>query len=154
MDYPKTPPRLAQLLIDRPLYFVTFGTHQRRACLANPEVFGAFQLFAQSAAHKGIAIGRFVIMPDHIHLFVRGQPDFVLSNWLGRLKQAITQAVWQREGGQSTIWQRGFFDHVLRSDESYSEKWQYVRCNPVRAGLVQAPEEWPYQGEFTIIDRA
>ena len=38
-------------------------------------------------------------------------------------------------------WQEGFFDHVLRSEESYAEKWEYVRLNPVRAGLCQRPEE-------------
>jgi len=51
------------------------------------------------------------------------------------------------------LWQPGFFDHVLRSDESYNEKWNYVKENPVRAGLVQIASEWPYQGEIVIIDR-
>jgi hypothetical protein len=48
-------------------------------------------------------------------------------------------------------WQEGFFDHVLRSSESYSEKWSYVRMNPVRAGLCAEPEQWPYQGEIVSI---
>jgi len=50
-------------------------------------------------------------------------------------------------------WQEGFFDHLLRSDESHAEKWEYVRQNPVRAGLCHQPEEWPYQGEIVLIDR-
>ena len=81
-----------------------------------------------------IAVGRYVIMPDHIHLFVTGDPDFVLSRWVGGLKRAIAVALacHARE-----LWQPGFFDHVLRSDESYAEKWQYVLENPVRAGLVR-----------------
>ena len=41
-----------------------------------------------------------------------------------------------------------------RSDESYSQKWNYVRENPVRAGLVKSVEDWPYQGEIVHIDRA
>ena len=52
------------------------------------------------------------------------------------------------------VWQEGFFDHILRSDESYSQKWNYVRENPVRAGFVTSTEEWPYQGEIVYIDRA
>ena len=51
------------------------------------------------------------------------------------------------------IWQRGFFDHLLRSAESYGQKWNYVRENPVRAGLVAQPEDWPYAGEIVRIDR-
>jgi len=42
----------------------------------------------------------------------------------------------------------GFFDHVLRNEESYEEKWHYVRENPVRAGLVKDREEWPFWGEI------
>ena len=38
------------------------------------------------------------------------------------------------------------FHHRLRRDESYSEKWDYVRMNPVRAGLIADPDRWPYQG--------
>ena len=48
----------------------------------------------------------------------------------------------------------GFFDDVLRNDESYGQKWEYVRENPVRAGLVARADEWPYEGEFVVIDRA
>jgi len=46
------------------------------------------------------------------------------------------------------LWQPGFFDHVLRSDESYDGKWNYVRENPVRAGLVRAPADYPFWGSF------
>ena len=46
------------------------------------------------------------------------------------------------------------FDHILRNDESYAEKWNYVRDNPVRAGLVELAENWPYHGEVIVIARA
>jgi REP element-mobilizing transposase RayT len=88
-------------------------------------------------------------MPDHVHLFVRGGRDFTLSSWIGGLKRAISVAL---ESGK--LWQPGFFDHILRSNESYAEKWNYVRENPVRAGLVKTADEWPYQGEIIVIDRA
>jgi hypothetical protein len=53
----------------------------------------------------------------------------------------------------SEIWERGFFDHVIRNAENYARKWEYVRQNPVRAGLVERVEEWPYQGEIVEIRR-
>ena len=46
-----------------------------------------------------------------------------------------------------------FFDHVIRSSESYAEKWSYVQENPVRAGLVVDASDWPYSGEITIIEQ-
>jgi putative transposase len=52
------------------------------------------------------------------------------------------------------LWLPGFFDHILRSVESYAEKWNYVRDNPVQAGLVKTADDWPYQGEIVVIDRA
>jgi len=91
-------------------------------------------------------------MPDHLHLFVRGDDNFILANWLKGLKR-IVSASFRKEQNRS-LWQPGFFDHLLRSDESYSQKWEYVRENPVRAGLVNRSEDWPYQGEIVVIDRA
>ena len=71
----KTPPRLDQVFssYDPPLYFVTFNTLHRRALLDRQEVFDAFIEYAEKNAPQGRAIGRFVIMPDHIHLFALAQ---------------------------------------------------------------------------------
>jgi putative transposase len=117
-------------------------------------VIVAFEEFATRAYDQhDIAVGRYVIMPDHLHLFVRGPHDFELGRWVGRLKQSLGK----RSGPAATagaIWQRGFFDHLLRNDESYGQKWNYVRDNPVRAGLVTVAEDWPYAGETIVIDRA
>jgi putative transposase len=54
-------------------------------------------------------------------------------------------------GFEKPHWQEGFFDHLLRSQESYSQKWDYVRMNSVRAGLSGTPEAWPYQGQVTSL---
>ena len=89
----------------------------------------------------GTALGRYVIMPDYIHLFVCGDADFVLSKWVAGLKRAISKAL--RIRGE--FWQPTFFDHILRSDESYSDKWEYVCQNPVRSGLVKQAEDWKFK---------
>ena len=68
------------------------------------------------------------------------------------LKQHLGKVMGQAETARP-IWQRGFFDHLLRSAESYGQKWNYVRENPVRARLVAKPEDWPYAGEIVRIDR-
>jgi putative transposase len=91
-------------------------------------------------------------MPEHIHLFVCGPDDFSLGAWIGSLKQALAKSMGRRRAGD-VIWLRGFFDHLLRSDESYGQEWNYGRENPVRAGLVTKAENWPYAGEIIIIDR-
>ena len=152
--FERRPPRLDRIFAANPLYFVTFCTHERKRFLAKDEVHTAFVLFAKHAEETfNVAVGRYVIMPDHVHLFVRGDYNFRLGPWIGALKQALAKAAMlSRAKGQ--IWKEGFFDHLLRSDESYSQKWNYVRDNPVRAGLVKSPADWPYQGEIIHIDRA
>jgi putative transposase len=148
------PPRLGRVFDAAPLYFVTFCTHKRIRCLASDDVHAAFVAFGQRAERDfNVAVGRYVIMPEHVHLFVRGGLDFRLGRWIGLVKQALGKAA-KVARAPAQFWQEGFFDHVLRNDESYSEKWNYVRSNPVRAGLVNRAEGWPYQGEIVYIDRA
>ncbi len=107
--------------------------------------------FADRAATDfQIAVGRYVIMPDHLHLFVAGPQDFDLGKWVGVLKRTLEKAL-PATNSEDPFWQRGFFDHVLRSDESYDQKWDYVRANPVRAGLVDDPDTWPFAGEIVAL---
>ena len=87
-----------------------------------------------------------------MHLFVRGAHDFELGRWVGTLKQTLAKQI--APAGMLPLWQRGFFHHLLRTNESYSQKWNYVRENPVRAGLVANADEWPYSGEIILVDRA
>ena len=144
------PHRLDLIYVNQPLYFVTFTTRNRRAISSLDDAQLALQQYARRGIDKfNVALGRYVIMPDHVHLFVRGGRAFALSPWIGGLKRAISVAV-----KAPRLWQPGFFDHILRSDESYAEKWNYVCDNPVRAGLVKTANDWPYQGEIVVIDRA
>jgi len=86
-------------------------------------------------------------MPDHLHAFVALDGNRVqLSNWVKSLKNMLSKQL-RRSGISSPHWQKKFFDHVLRSEKSYEEKWHYVRDNPVRAGLVDRWKNWSYRGE-------
>lgn len=142
------PPRLTMLApCVRPFYFVTFNTHRRSAILAQEAVHQAFIQFCGQALERGVTVGQYVIMPDHVHLFVVLHPEgLTLARWVQSLKSCLGKTL-LRLGVKRPHWQEGFFDHVLRSDESYGQKWEYVRQNPVRAGLVKSPEDWPCQGE-------
>src|SRR5438046_9848796 len=91
--------------------------------------------------------GAYVLMPDHFHAFVVIDDQRLdLSAWMRSLKNAFSKVL-RVHNVPSPHWQKGFFDHMLRSGESYSQKWDYVRENPVRAGLVTDWREWPFLGE-------
>ena len=150
--YRKRPLRLDLLFSSvQPFYFVTFNTYERVSLLARAEIHDAFRSFCERAEERDVAVGRYVIMPDHIHLFVAMPPvGITLSEWIHALRTVLGKTL-LRLGKQKPHWQEGFFDHVLRNAESYAQKWDYVRMNPVRAGLVEKPEDWPYQGEIVSI---
>jgi REP element-mobilizing transposase RayT len=77
---PNRPPRLDRVFqrYDPPLYFVTFNTHRRQKLLANAQVHAALIRFAHEGEVRGIGLGRYVIMPDHVHVFVHGDMNFAL----------------------------------------------------------------------------
>jgi putative transposase len=88
-------------------------------------------------------------MPDHFHAFVAVDDQRLsLSKWTKSLKNALSKTM-RFDKIAPPHWQKTFFDHVLRSAESYTGKWHYVRANPVRAGLVKRWEDWPFQGEIS-----
>ena len=148
------PPRLKPVFdfYTAPLFFVTACTLNRRPFPSMKTATDAFVRYATRAQLFNIAVGRFVIMPGHLHLFVCGDHNFALSDWMKGLKRGMSNAF--SPGDDRLRWQPGFFDHLLRNDESYSQKWNYVRENPVRAGLAKSPDDWPYQGEVVYLDRA
>src|SRR5262245_50177555 len=128
--------RLLWLYTTSPLYSVTTCTHNRARLLDTESIHQSFLHFCRRAADRRVFVGRYVIMPGHMHLFVAFAPGSTsLSEWLKSLKNGLFRTL-RANGRASPHWQEGFFDHVLRSQESYSEKWDYVLLNPVRAGLV------------------
>jgi putative transposase len=119
--------------------------------LARPEVHEAFRIFCSKAQEHDVAVGRYIIMPDHVHLFAAFPIDRIaLPRWIQSLRTVIGKRLLQLEIPKPH-WQEGFFDHLLRTHESYAQKWEYVWLNPVRAKLSKRPESWPYQGEITSI---
>ena len=134
------------------LFFVTINTADRRPILANDEIHHALRNYALQNVVHGRVMGRYVIMPDHVHCFIRVGQNGRLSDYVRLLKQSVSKTVKALCGPLTHYWQPGFFDHLLRHGESYSQKWLYVEQNPVRAGLVSRVEDWPYQGEIARLE--
>jgi REP-associated tyrosine transposase len=90
-----------------------------------------------------------VVMPDHTHVLFRPLLDdsncpYALADILGRMKGYAGYHINKKSGRSGPVWQDESFDHVLRSDEKLDACIEYIRMNPVRAGLVPVPElyEW------------
>jgi REP element-mobilizing transposase RayT len=89
--WPRRPPRLARLFDNvRPFYFITFNTYKRQGLLARDEIHDTFCIFATTAREHDFAIGRYVIMPDHVHLFAAFPPHSItLPTWVQSLRNVI-----------------------------------------------------------------
>ncbi|MFA6293649.1 MAG: transposase [Victivallales bacterium] len=151
-EYPKRPPRLTTLFSGvKPFYFVTFNTHDRREILASDTIHSKFLEFCIEAKNHGVFVGTYVIMSEHIHLFVWINLESCdLKKWIKSLKCFLSVEL-EEINVKRPHWQIGFFDHVLRSSDSYREKSIYMMNNPVRAELCKTPDEWKYKGTINNI---
>lgn len=125
------------------LVFVTVCTKARQKVLAREEMHSALLESWRNAARW--RVGRYAVMPDHVHFFCSpgSWPPPPLRGWMAFWKNGMSRGF-----PALTLWQRDFRDTQLRKEESYAAKWEYVRHNPVRHGLVDRADNWPYQGEL------
>jgi putative transposase len=143
----KKPAHGVRIDVSRPtIVYLTVCTKNRIPWLALPENHEALRQVWQKA--DAWVVGRYVVMPDHLHLFAApGRLEIALDDWVACWKSWFTMA--RRIPAQQ--WQSGHWDTRVRSGESYDSKWEYVRNNPVRAGLVTVASEWPFQGELNAL---
>jgi putative transposase len=126
------------------IIFLTICTDHRRKILANDQMH-AVLVEAWNSSIQWM-VGRYVIMPDHIHLFCSpvGKAYENVAKWVIYWKRAVSRM----RPDLQPIWQRDCWDTQLRRHESYTEKWAYMLNNPVRAGLVDDVDKWLYKGEL------
>jgi putative transposase len=142
----KTPSKGIILDAEMPLMlFCTVCAKQRGSWVAQAEVMHALHEIGAAEA-TAWRVGPYVLMPDHVHFLCipqNLQEGVEIETWTAFWKQRFSRKVNQREWR----WQRGIFHHRLRNDFQLQEKLEYMRQNPVRKGLVEAPELRPWRGE-------
>jgi len=152
------PPRIPNWLPweKRTIYFITFCVEARKPVLANVhawKICGAvFDKLDQWRILSAIA------MPDHVYILAApANRDASISDFAKWFKRWWFNDAYRISNCTPSLpdsaavawrWQEGCFDRLLRSDESLSDKWEYLRQNPVRAGFVKHPDDWPYQFQF------
>jgi putative transposase len=136
-------------------HFLTFSCYRRRRLLdhdrAKRVVLGVLR--SQLARQHGRCVG-FVIMPDHVHAVVWFAVPDELSHFMKQWKQRSSVqikrlvrsrliAYSQTFDTKEPVWQARYYDFRILSDMKFTEKLAYVHDNPVRAGLVVNPCDWP-----------
>jgi len=126
--------------VEYPEFFITICTrprHLNQLCLPERSDFILRSAEEYHLLHRWHC-SLILLMPDHLHALIqvpeRSKLTHVIASWKGYLTRNL-----------NIRWHRGFFDHRIRRSESLNEKWNYIEMNPVRAGFVKKPEEWPYR---------
>lgn len=94
-----------------------------------------------------------VVLPDHVHIL--GQPlskaggVFDLTEILHSVKSFSSQKINQQRGIKGPLWQDERYDRIVRDEAEFLEKWEYIRNNPLKAGLASYPEDYPWLYEKT-----
>jgi putative transposase len=127
-------------------FFVTSATFQRRRVFqvtANAELFlETLQDYRRDGRYK---LHAFVVMPDHVHLLLTPQ-GITIERAVGLIKGGFSH----RMGSKFPVWQRGFTDHRIRDAKEFEIRRDYINLNPVRAGIVESCEWYPYSSAYRI----
>ena len=102
----------------------------------------------EAAAHD-FAIHAYCVMPQHLHVLAVGMsPASDLLMFLKNLKQKTAYEF--RRRFHRDLWQKKFYDHILRHSDSVERVAAYIWMNPVRKGFCETPQEYPHSGSFVL----
>jgi REP element-mobilizing transposase RayT len=90
-----------------------------------------------------------VVLPDHVHILVQPLPGpeggvSDLAEILHSVKSYSVHAINRQRGAQGPVWQDERYDRIVRDEAEFLEKWNYLRNNPLKTGLVEHPEDYPW----------
>jgi|SRR5690349_20434410 len=126
-------------------YFVTTKASQNRALFRVTEIA---DLVVETMLHYrqngAYLLHEFVLMPDHLHVLLTPSPSNALEKVMQFIKGGSSFRLNRQRGRKLDLWHAGFHDWTIRDASDWNSKARYIRSNPVKAGLVERPEDWPY----------
>lgn len=129
-------------------YFFTLVTHQRHPIFANPEKVEQLKAAINKVKKKyPFSLNAIVVLPDHLHCLWRlpeNDKDFS-TRW--RLikryfSMEINTLINHRK--EKEVWQRRFWEHIIRDENDWKKHMDYIHYNPVKHGLVKSPTDWQH----------
>jgi putative transposase len=127
------------------VFFVTTKTSMARRLLQSERnAMLLIDVLRSNVATGKFQLHDFVIMPDHLHLLMTLSSDVTIEKAMQLIKGGFSYRLKRDLGYQGDVWQRGFSDVRIRNGQSFSQHRAYIVENPVKAGLVDSAEDWPY----------
>ena len=141
MDYPKRKsPRIPGYdYSNENYYFITICTHDKQCIFGSVNKQNNFGRIAKnhiiqlSNHYDGVYVDHYVVMPNHVHMIIvlenSGKND--LNQVIGQFKSGVSREIRNMEPAMR-VWQRSYYDHVIRNEKSYCEIWEYIEYNPLK----------------------
>jgi putative transposase len=149
--------RYRRILEARATYFFTLVTHRREPLLADSANIARWQsAVAKVRRSRPFVVEAEVVLPDHLHLLWTlpdGDGDYAarirlvktaFTKSLGMSDDAPARSTSRARKGERAIWQRRYWEHLVRDERDFQAHLDYVHLNPVRHGLVARPGDWPH----------
>lgn len=137
--------RLGRVSQNQGVYAITSVTHQRAP------IFNSFQAarilihsFSYAEQDRQTSTLAFVVMPDHFHWLLQLHNKLPLKDVIGQVKRRTSYQLHQSSIINHKVWQQGFYDHCLRTEEDILPTCRYIVANPLRAKLVTSVSDYPH----------
>jgi putative transposase len=133
-------------------YFITIRSHDFNSLLVHDAVVNkALETLKTVAKQERFSIWAYCFMPDHVHLLVEGQDsDADMRHFVSSFKQRT--GYWYKRTHNGRLWSFNYYEHVLRGDQATVAVAEYIIRNPVRRGMVEHSDSYPYSGSFELDD--
>jgi putative transposase len=127
-------------------HFLTFTCYRRRPNFSSPDAYNLFvDALERMRRRFSMLVYGYVVMPEHVHLFV-SEPDLgLLSDALHFLKlSSAKRLIHAGSFPAGAFWQKRYYDRNIRDHREFTEKLRYIHLNPVTRGLVREPAGWKW----------
>ena len=137
-------PRIARVVIPGLPHHVTQRGNRRQRTFFSGEDYRIYlSLLRWWAPRTGVKIWAYCLMPNHVHLVAVPSAPEALADCMSEVHQRYSRRVNEERGWSGYLWQGRFSSTVMDPSHAVAAA-RYVAMNPVRAGLVSKPDQWPY----------
>jgi putative transposase len=146
-------PNYRRAFIPNGCWFFTHNLLERRETLLVDRIDALRSAFEETRKKYPFEVAAIVILPDHLHTIWTLPPDNADFSIRWRLiktrfPKSLPKLEWRSEVRESRdergIWQRRFWEHLIRDDEDYARHVEYCYINPIKHGLVRRVQDWPH----------
>lgn len=143
-------------------FFFTVTILERRRKLLTENIDTLREVFKSARRRRPFTIDAIVILPDHLHCIWTlppGDADFsarwhdIKARFAAQLSRGERLSVRRAKKGERGIWQRRFWEHVIRDERDYERHVDYIHYNPVKHGQVKRAADWPYSSFHKYVER-